>query len=183
LQVRPSPVGQLVHWAPPTPQTGGVLARQRPGLLGPLSQQPVHWPGRQTQTWPKHWAPAPHATQASPPPPQKSSTLPFRQMEAPNSEKQQPSGQLCPSQTHWPAALQRRPTPVWQGGLHETHCWSRHPSPEAQTAQAAPPVPQAWMVSPDWHVPGLPGPSEQQPSGQLCRVQTHCPLSSQAWPA
>ena len=140
LQVRPSPVGQDVHWLPSTPQTGGVLARHRPGLLGPFSQQPSHWPGRQTQTWAKHWAPPPQSTQAAPPLPQKASTSPSRQMEPPLFEKQHPFGQLCPSQTHWPLALQRRPGR--QAGVQAVHCWFRHPSPASQAAHSSPPVPQ-----------------------------------------
>jgi hypothetical protein len=88
----------------------------------------------------KHWAPAPQSAQLSPPLPQKSSTSPFRQMEPPLFEKQHPVGQLCPSQTHWPAALQRRPGP--QAGVHDTHSWFRHPSPAAQAAHSSPPVPQ-----------------------------------------
>lgn len=177
LQVLPSPAGQGAHGLPSTPQTGGVLGRHRPGVSGPCSQQPAQSPARQTQTWSRHEAPTPQLTQLAPPLPQKSSTFPVRQMAPPLSEKQHPVGQLCASQTHWPLPLQRRPRSGGQGGEQATHCWSRHPSPEAQAAQATPPVPQAWMVSPGWQRP-----LAQQPSGQLCGVQRHWPVSSsQTW--
>ncbi len=53
-----------------------------------------------------------------------------------------------------------------------------HESPEPQAAQASPPVPQYWFVSPVWHVL-LPS---QQPVLHEIESQTHWRFPLHSWP-
>jgi hypothetical protein len=80
----------------------------------------------------------------------------------------QPLGPVCAFQLHCPVdVLQMSQLPGGGGWQHETH-W-------------APLMPHVSLVSGS-QVPGLPGPKEQQPFGQLAALQTQRPLT-QALPA
>jgi hypothetical protein len=78
----------------------------------------------------------------------------------PGPLEQQPLGQLAAVQTQSPL------TQTLPAG-HAVHC--------------SPPIPQV-VFELVWHVPGLPGPLEQQPVGQLAALQTQSP-STQLFPA
>jgi hypothetical protein len=177
------PAGHTAHWRPAEPQVWGVLPGWQVPVVGSQQLSP------------------PHCTHAPPPPTQKGGEYGTQKPGFPGPFSQQPLHAPA-AQTHWPLALsqtwpksvgpqvpQLPPQPSGpqclpvQSGVHAAHCWFRQTSPAPQDAQLAPPSPQASFEVPGRQVPGSPGPLEQQPFGQLCRVQRHWPVSSsQLWP-
>jgi hypothetical protein len=148
-----------------------------------LKQLPVQHSLFSVQASPFGWP------QATPPVPQKPLPDGWQVLPGtPGSGRQQPSGQLCASQTHrpalqpWPAghAPQLPPQPSGPHALpaHSgvQHAWSWQTWPAPQVAQRAPFVPQDSALVPGRQTPSFPGPASQQPLGQLSTVQTHRPF-------
>jgi hypothetical protein len=160
--------------------------------------QPPHW-------CPRHSVPSPQVWHAAPPWPHAWLADPDWQA---SLASQQPSGQLCASQTHWPF-WQRWPCSHWpQAPPHPSgpqfrpaqagaqHCPLRQTSCPPQFTHGAPSLPQAWGVVPGSQmvlrsaqqpsqVPGLQMhvPSKQAvPSGQEPHVPPQ-PSGPQSWPA
>jgi hypothetical protein len=167
------PLGHATQIAPLSPQ----LSLAVPGRHGPVavSQQPsgqlvalqTHCP-LSLQVSPAGQSPQ------LPPQPSDPQTLPaqFRVQQTPWASLQTQfvrSGQ----------SVSLKQLPVHVVG---TQSPSIHVSCGVQVSQSSPPVPQFWSVLPGWQVPGLPGPLEQHPFGQLCALQTHSWLT-QACPA
>jgi hypothetical protein len=117
-------------------------------------------------------------------------TLPFGSPQRP-PQHCWPLGQLLAVHRHCPVAVQVSPgrqvpqTPPQPSGPHvlpaqlgeHTHCpWVLHALLPVQDTHNSPPTPQrgAWLGK---QRPGFPGPSSQQPFGQLWEVQTQTPAT------
>jgi hypothetical protein len=139
--------------------------------------------------WLLQTVPLGQVTHWAPPEPQTSLLVPGTQTPGlPGPLAQQPSGQLCASQTHrpalqpWPAGHEPQ-LPPQPSGPHALpaqsgvqHAWSWQTWPEPQVTQRAPFVPQDSALVPARQTPAFPGPASQQPVGQLSPVQTHWPF-------
>jgi hypothetical protein len=128
--------GQLMHVAPPVPQNW-FESPWRPVVDGPpfrpASQQPAQLAVVQTQTPPWHSRSAGQLMHVAPPVPQNWFESPWRHVvDGPpfRPASQQPA-QLAVVQTQTPP---------------------RHSSPAGQVTHATPPVPQAALVFPGWHL-------------------------------
>ena len=155
------PAGQAVHCSPPVPHVVLLLDWQTPATPGPFEQHPLgQLAALHTQSPFTHAFPAGHAVHCSPPTPQVVFELVWHVPATPGPLEQQPAGQL--------AALQTQ-SPLTQA------------LPAGQAVHCSPPVPQELFVL-GWHVPGLPGPAEQHPAGQLAALQTQFP-ATHAFPA
>ncbi len=127
------------------------------------SQQPeaqvlalqMHWPVDVLHAWPEA-----HAAQAPPPVPH--SVLVCEATATHVPLLQQPVAHEAALQVHWPVEV--------------SHVW-----PEAQAAQAAPPVPHPPLVS---FASGTHEAPSQQPDAHEVALQTHSPVAlSHVWPA